>query len=198
MRKGLMIILGGVVLVLSFSGPLTAQVYKVVDESGNVVYTDQPPADGSGEMVLPEVSVIEIEEEDEIGMENETADVTATPTEIEEAVAEEPPKTPRELRRMYRDFRILSPSQEESFWGTENSVVVSWGASAPYETGMAVSVVINGESQEVDPNTNLPVTLERGEHEVYAVLRDPSGRRIVTTPTVTFFIHQASRLNNPG
>ncbi len=34
-------------------------VYKVVDEDGNVTYTDKPPKDGSGPIKLAPLSVIE-------------------------------------------------------------------------------------------------------------------------------------------
>ena len=41
------------------SGSLAAQVYKTVDEDGNVTYTDRPPEDGSAPIKLPELRVIE-------------------------------------------------------------------------------------------------------------------------------------------
>ncbi len=41
------------------AAPLSAQVYKVVDEDGNVTYTDQAPADGSPPVELRPISVIE-------------------------------------------------------------------------------------------------------------------------------------------
>ncbi|MDX1555608.1 MAG: DUF4124 domain-containing protein [Xanthomonadales bacterium] len=201
MNKGLVIVLGVLVtaLVAAWSSAVVAQVYKVVDENGNVTYTDQPPADGSGAVVLPEISVVETEPEDDTAALDATADPTAPTAGGDEAlVEEEQPKTPRELRRMFSDFRILSPAPEESLWGTENTVVVSWGASAPYEPGMSVSVYVDGQARDTDPNGNLSITLDRGEHQVYAVLRDADGRRIITTSTVTFYIHQASRNFNPG
>lgn len=189
MRKGLIIMLGLAVGALAASGPLAAQIYKVVDEHGNITYTDQPPADGSAPMVLPEITIIE-------------TDLASEPVVAEDAASDEQgddeEKSPRELRRMFSDFRVLSPGQGETYWGTGNTVVVSWGADVPYEPGMSVSVVVDGNAQDADPSGNLPVTLDRGEHQVYAVLRDQRGRRIVTTPTVTFFVQQGSRLINPG
>lgn len=190
MSKGLIIVLGFALAALVASGPVTAQVYKVVDENGNVTYTDQPPPDGTAPMVLPEISIVETDE------------VPSYADPIENAAGnggdEDGDKSPRELRRMYRDFRILTPGSEETYWGTGNTVVVSWGADAPYEPGMVVSVVVDGEARDADPMGNLPVTLDRGEHQVYAVLRDDRGRRIVTSPTVTFYVQQGSRFINPG
>lgn len=189
MNKGLIILMGIAVAAIVVSGTLAAQVYKVVDENGNVTYTDQPPEDGSAPMDLPEISVVESQYPSEMpnsgGAENQASNSADA-------------KTPRELRQLYSDFRLLSPTPEENYWGTGNTVVVSWGTSSAYEPGMSVSVVVDGTAQDADPNSNLPVTLDRGEHQVYAVLRDVRGRRIVTSEIVTFTVHQASRRNNPG
>lgn len=197
MRKGLIIVMGTVAVAFSAAAPLSAQVYKVVDENGNVTYTDQPPVDGSGEIVVPELPVVQVEPGEDAAT---TAAATPGPAvAADDAQAEEEaPKTPRQLRQMFRDFRILTPAQDETYWGTGNTVVVSWGANAPYEPEMTVSVVVDGQSQEVSASGNLSVTLDRGEHQVYAELRDQRGRRIVTTPTVTFYVQQGSRLINPG
>ena len=189
MNKGLIILKGIAVAAIVASGALAAQVYKVVDENGNVTYTDQPPEDGSPPMELPEISVVETEYPSEL------PGATTSGSEGEDPTAS---KTPRELRQLFSDFRIISPTPEESYWGTGNTVVVSWGTNSAYEPGMSVSVVVDGTAQNADPESNLPVTLDRGEHQVYAVLRDGRGRRIVTTDIVTFFVHQGSRLNNPG
>jgi hypothetical protein len=194
MRNGLIIIMGAVFVALVASGPLGAQVYKVVDEDGNVTYTDQPPPDGSAPMVLPEITIIETD----YPSESEVAEDATAAAAADEQSGEEVERSPRELRQMFSDFRILSPGQDETFWGTANTVVVSWAANAPYEPGMRVSVVVDGDSQEAAPSGNLPVTLDRGEHQVYAVLHDQRGRRIVTTPTVTFHVQQGSQLINPG
>lgn len=196
MRKGLITVTGLGLAAILASGMLAAQVYKVVDEHGNVTYTDQPPADGTPPMDLPELSVVE-SEDDATEVADPATLLNPSPADAA-AVAADQEKTPRELRRMFADFRILTPTPQETFWGTANVVVVSWGASAAYEEGMQVSVVVNGDSQDVDPNGNLPLTLDRGEHQVYAVLRDNRGRRIVTTDTVTFHVKQASARINPG
>lgn len=192
MRNGLIILLGAAFVALVASGPLGAQVYKVVDEDGNITYTDQPPPDGSAPMVLPEITIIETDYPSEAEITENAAAAAG------EESGEGELKSPRELRQMFSDFRILSPAPDENYWGTGNTVVVSWGADSPYEPGMSVSVVVDGNSQDADPSGNLPVTLDRGEHQVYAVLRDQRGRRIVTTPTVTFYVQQGSRLINPG
>ncbi len=59
MNKGMTITVGMALLILLFSVSAQAEVYKLVDDKGNVTYTDQVPADGSPPMQLPELSVIE-------------------------------------------------------------------------------------------------------------------------------------------
>jgi len=185
MYKGLIITLSFMLFAIVPGSELFGQVYKVVDEHGNVTYTDEPPEPDAEPMQLPEISVIE----------TEPAPAATTSSNQPGGVAV---KTPRELRRLYSDFRILEPSPEQTYWGTENTVVVSWGSDVAYEEGMSVSVVVNGRNYDSEPSGNLSVTLDRGEHQVYAILKDQRGRRIVTSDVVTFFVKQASRLGNSG
>jgi len=162
----------------------TAQIYKVVDAQGNITFTDQAPADGSPPMRLPELSIIATDRPEETPATEgaaEAADTTAV-------VA----LTPRELRRMYRDFHITRPLQEESFWGTANTVVVQWGSATALQADMQVRVFINGKAQAVTQEGMLALTLDRGAHTVYAQLLDARGKTVITTPTITFFIKQHS------
>ena len=187
MYKGLIITLSFLLLAAVPGSELSAQVYKVVDENGNVTYTDEPPEPGAEPMTLPEISVIETDYADQ-----------PAPLSSSDDSSSDGPKSPRELRREYGDFRILEPQPDQTYWGTENMVVVSWGADAPYEDGMVVSVVIDGRSIDSEASGNMPLTLDRGEHQVYAILKDSQGRRIITSDIVTFHVKQASRLVNPG
>lgn len=184
MSKGMISVLVSLVFfALSAAVVSAANIYKVVDKDGNVTYTDQRPADGSEPVKLPPLSVVETEKP-----------AVAPATAGAEATAEEEkPLTARELRNMYRDFRIIQPQNEETFWGTANTVVVSWGSSEPVNDDMRVKLFVNGQSQDVPAAGSVSLTLERGEHKVYAELRDAGNRRIMTTDIVTFFVKQHSR-----
>jgi len=165
-----------------YSSLAMAQVYKVVDAQGNVTYTDQAPADGSAPMVLPELSIIKTDNQDKVPVSDADAGVAdaAAPAEL----------TPRELRKMYKDFRITRPLPEETFWGTANSVVISWGSSAAFQPGMQVRVIVDGTAHSGTEDGMLALTLDRGEHTVSADLLDERGRKIASTQKVTFFIKQ--------
>lgn len=165
------------VFLLSFSAVWAADIWKTVDEDGNVVYTDQPPKDGSTPMDLPELSVIET-----------NIQVNQTPAQGEGVKA----PTTSELRKLYRDFRIIRPLADETFWGTASTVVVAWGSDTAIIPGLNVRLFVDGKAQDAPATGSVSLTLERGEHRVSAELRDARNRRIVRTAPVTFFVKQNS------
>jgi hypothetical protein len=182
MNKGMIIALA---CCLVFAGSLAAQssgeIYKVVDEDGNVTFTDQPPGDSAEPMDLPPLSVIESDI------------VVPAPTDpAAQAGAEAQQPTVRELRRQYRDFRITQPQQEETFWGTANSVVVAWGSSQSILPELSARLYVDGKAQGVPGNGSMTLTLDRGEHQVYVELLDARKRQIIKTETITFFVKQHS------
>ena len=182
MNKGMSLILTFATLLL-LSNIAAAQVYKLVDKDGNVTYTDQPPPDGTQPMDLPELSVIESD------YQPVTTPAEGEATDADPAAPVEP--SPRELRKMYRDFQITRPAQEETFWGTANTVVVSWGSSTALLPNLSVRLFVDGSAQGGNQDGMMALTLDRGEHKVYAEIRDARGRRVVVTETITFFVKQA-------
>ncbi len=165
------------VFLLTLSVVWAADIWKVVDENGTVVYTDQKPEDGSAPMDLPELSIIETDFQ-----------VEQTPTGGKKVI----PPTSADLRRLYRDFRITRPLPEETFWGTANTVVVTWDSNTPLTPDLRVRLYVDGKAQEAPPTGGVSLTLERGEHNVSAELRDAGNRRIIRTEPVRFFVKQNS------
>lgn len=186
MNKGLIRALFSLLtLLLPLSAFSEGEIFRVVDKDGNVTFTDQRPSADAQPMDLPPLSVIK-------------TDVPPLP-DAGSAVEEVTPPTPRDLRRMYSDFRITQPQQEETFWGTGNTVVVAWGSSEPLLPELTVKLYVNGQAQDVAGSGSVSLTLDRGEHTVYAELLDARNRRIVTTDTITFFVKQHSaNFGGPG
>jgi len=165
------------------------EIYKVVDKDGNVTFTDQRPSAGAQPMDLPPLSVIE----------TDIQPPAPPPQTAQSAVGESEAPTPGDLRKQFRDFRITRPLQEETFWGTENAVVVTWASAQAIDPSMSVMVFVDGKPQKAPASGGVSLSLERGEHQVYAELRDERNRRIVTTETITFFVKQWSQnFNRPA
>lgn len=187
MKKGWIPVL---VLLAFLITPLVAvsegEIYKIVNPDGSITFTDQKPAPGAEPVKLKPLSVVETDIE------------TPSQAAPEDAAADPPEPTSRELRRQFRDFAITQPKNDETFWGTENQVTVLWGASQPIQPGMRVILYVNGKSQDVSESGSAILSLDRGEHQVYAELRDANNRRIITSETVRFFVKQHSaNFNRP-
>jgi hypothetical protein len=179
--------IAGLLLTLIASASLMttgaqAEVYKIVDKDGNVIYTDQPPEPGAEPVELPGLSVI-----GSLPGPAPKAEVTGDP-------AEEQVTDIRELRRGYKDFRITSPAQEEHIQGTGNAVTLSWDARYALQPGMVVIFTLDGTDLEptVSPSLSLQ-EIDRGEHTVSARLVDSQARIIASASPVTFFMRQWSQ-----
>jgi len=175
------------------AGSALAQVYKVVDEDGNVTYTDQPPGDGSKPVELAPISVIETPEYQKTARE-----LAAEAEAAARAQGIEPEKEEslRSLRAKYRDFAIVSPQQEESVWRPDGPVSVAWNTGNQLLPGMKVTVSVDGKRLAIGTERVVMVPgLERGEHTVAAELTDARNRRVALAEPVTFFIRQPG-LNN--
>jgi len=155
---------------------LAQPIYRVVDEDGNVTYTDQRPSDDAEPMELPELNVLD-----------SRAAPPNMPTDAEESEVEP-------LR-----LSISSPQNEENIFGTGNSLSVALESSVEIPRTAQVVLYLDDEAQ--DPIQALTYTFEfipRGEHTLRAELQTPSGRVLAETETITFYMRQASRLNPPN
>lgn len=151
-------------------------IYKVVDENGNVTYTDQRPSNDAEPMELPELNVL---------------DSRAAPANL--------PTDPEESEVEPLRLTISSPQNEENIFGTGNTLSVSLESSIEIPRTAQIILYLNDEAQ--DPIRSLNYTFDfvpRGEHTLRAELQTPSGRVLAETETVTFHMRQASRLNPPG
>lgn len=169
--------------VLALAVPALGQVYETRDENGNVIYTDQPPGPDARPMDLPGLSVI-------------SPDPAGAPPELPAGEGEEGAEAVtdiRELRRGYRDFRLVSPEPEANLWGTGNEAVAAWETRYALQEGMQVTFVLDGRSMEPTTDSSMVLgDLDRGEHVVYAELRDARGRFVARTDPVTFYVKQHS------
>ena len=178
-----------ITFALAFTAsPLTAQVYKTVDEDGNVTYTDQPPPDGSGPIKLRPISVIEAPTYEK-----------APKADEEEAEGEGGKEMSlKYLRKNYKDFAIVAPKSEESIWHPEAAITVAWNVGYQLQEGMQVTVYVDGVQQATTSEQIIPVTgLDRGEHTVTAELIDARNRRIASAEPVTFFVRRPGLNQGP-
>jgi len=162
---------------------MSADVYKVVDEDGNVTYTDKPPNDGSGPIKLAPISVVE-------------APTYEQPKKAETEGEESKEMSLKYLRKHYSDFAIVSPQQEESVWHPDAAMPVAWSTRYQLQDGMQVTIYIDGKQFAKTSDQIIPVPdIDRGEHTVEAQLTDSKNRRISTAEPITFFVRRPGLYN---
>lgn len=171
------------VLAISAWPAAAQEIYRVVDEDGNVTYTDRKPDDGSAPLDLPELSVVE---PGELG-------------NVEVAGVPDQPRRDRE-RAPELTFRITSPSQEETIWNTAMELPVQMQLEIELPPGAQIVLFLDGQPQPPVQSTSITLEgVERGPHNLRAELQTSSGRVLATTEPVTFFMRQQSALHpRPG
>jgi hypothetical protein len=154
-----------VLILLVFPIALAAQpIYKVVDEHGNVTYTDQKPTERAEPMSLPGLSVM---------------DRGAEPLPIE-------PET-RGEERTALEFRIAAPESEQTVTNPDNRLTVSIASNVEIPPAAQVVIYIDGVAQPpVHSLSSAYEGLSPGEHSVRAELQTESGRLLASTDTVWF------------
>ncbi len=162
----LLIILTALLATLAVSGN-AQDVYRVVDENGNVIYTDQKPDDNAEPMELPELNVLEGDAESLPGADGDD------------------PVAQGEAQPM--NFRIEQPADGASLTPQAQSIQVVMGIDIEVPPTAQITLVLDGE--ELTPvrtlETDIPAP-QPGEHRLFARLETPSGRVLGTTDPVTF------------
>ena len=173
-------------MLMACSPQLVAEIYKTIDEHGNAVYTDRPPNQDAKPLDLPGLSIISAQKP--VSTPGTKGSVPAT-----EPGAQQEVTSIGELRRNYRDFAIVSPIQDQTLVGTGNEAAITWSTRYQLQEGMSVTIYVDGAAQPATTNPVINLSgLNRGAHEVYAVLIDSRNRRIASTTRVNFYIWQNS------
>ena len=184
------ILSGCIVLILtlgcSWSSSLYAtDIYKTYDANGDPVFTDRPPTPESKPISLRALSIVE------------APSYRSSQTAQSQTSTDDNPPTLNEMRRNFRDFRLVSPAPDENIWGTGNEVTIAWDAGAPLADGMAVIFYIDGQpvTEATSQASFTSGRLDRGAHTARADLLNANNRVVMSTPEVTFYIMQQS-VNN--
>lgn len=155
--------------------PLNAEIYRWQDESGRIIYSDQPHANAE---------VVKISES-----------TVYRPPEINN-----PPDTTQEQQgdQEYH-ISISSPHQDEALWANDGNVPVNVDLTPELniEKGQKLLITLDGTSlAEPQASTGFTVAIiERGAHSISVSLIDRSGQVIVSSETVNFTVHRA-HINN--
>ncbi len=182
MRRLLVILL----LVTGLAGVAgAAEVYRWVDDSGQVHYSDRP-REGAERVNIGTAQAIETRVPERPGK-------AARKTEGEE-----------EAPFRYRKLEIVKPAQEEVLWNIEGELDVSMQLQPRLQKGHHIELFLDGKPVEV-PNQGRSLQAHatgvyRGVHVLTAMVKDRDNRTLIESEPRTFAVQQNSILNpnNPN
>jgi len=159
-------------------------VYRWVDDQGQVHFSDRPLEGGERVEIRPQGKLGTPEFE---------------PRRSRSAAVEESEDSDEAFR--YRSLEILSPSQEEVLWNIEGQLDVSMQLEPRLRQGHSVELLLDGEPVEQLRPGSMQVRLSevyRGVHVLRASVRDQNGQLLIESQPRTFAVQQTSILNRAG
>ncbi len=153
----------------------SAEVYRSVDEDGNVVFTDQPS---------PDAELIEVDELQ-----------TISPPPPRRAFKYE---KKREKAKKYTQISITSPQNDMAIRNNSGSVTVSVSTTPVLAHDHSLVLYLDGKESVLGAATSKMFTnIDRGTHQIRAVVKDGEGRILISSKSVTFHLLRQSVIK-PG
>lgn len=158
------------ILLLCVFAPASADIYRSVDENGNVVFSDTP-SEGAEKIEVQEAQTVDSPD---------TRPFVYEPPESEPA--------PR-----YRSVAISSPQDDESIRANSGNITIRMSVSPSLKRGDKLVLLMDGK--EVSAGSSTSVSLEnvdRGSHSLQARVVGADGQTWVSSESVTFHLQRHS------
>ena len=169
-----------ILISLAWTVVAAEPAYRWVDENGQVHYSDRP---------TPGATRIEL------ATGPAAPPPSALPVQSPQAVDAQPEPEPEED---YTLFNVLRPAQQETLWGTGNTVDVAVEIGPQLQRGHRLGYFLDGSLTDLGSgSTQFQLEgVERGIHTLQAVILDENGNEVIRTLAVTFMMQQPS-INYP-
>jgi hypothetical protein len=152
-----------------------ATVYKWVDENGVTHFSDQPHENAQKvELKAPQTFS------------------APKPSAPAQSASRPPPRGPAE--KIYQTCGLSEPANDQVFQNTD-TVSAGTTSSPAVRPGDTVLVTMDGSPVPGVPASGGQFTVspvDRGEHTIQMVIRDPAGILLCSSPSILFHVRQAS------
>jgi hypothetical protein len=152
-----------------------AQIYKSVDEQGNVVFSDVPPREDGQRVVVTPLNTY------------------ATPAEA--APAEEPATAAAAVdAQYYRAIEIVDPTADEAIRENAGNLVVSVATVPAVRGDHRLVLVMDGRALALESSGSVftLANIDRGSHTISARIVDSSEATVTESAPVTFHMLRAA------
>ena len=161
-----------------FAAAVSADVYRSVNEAGEVVFSDVP-SKGSERVNLPPLSTIK------------------PPKPAASSVSTG--SKPGAAEPIYRSFQVATPENDATIWDNQGDIKlgVLLEPSLQIAQGHKIQYFLDGAAYGLAEQslTNQYRNLDRGTHTLSASVVDGKGKAVISTNPVTVHLHKASSLH---
>ena len=174
-----------------FFVPAAAQIYKVTDADGNVVFTDVPPRpdEQADQVELGIGSTFEIEDA-------LPADSSATSWSSTDSSDE---NTEDIQQSGYEMLKVVAPENDSSVRENAGNVVVSIAINPELRPGNRLQLEMDGKVIRTTTTKRINLTeVDRGSHVLRAHVIDDSGDRLISSEPSVFHLSRYSVLTAPN
>lgn len=153
------------------------QIYKTVDENGNVVFTDIPPRDDEvGEQIV-------VEQPNSFSVDEAVGDRSqwiVEPDADEDADAEEP-------RERYLSLAIVSPADDEAIRENAGNITIVTEPTPHLKVGHRMRLIMDGQQVQEGRQAQFKLeNVDRGTHTIATEILDEQGRVLIRSAPSTF------------
>ncbi|HEC53626.1 MAG TPA: DUF4124 domain-containing protein [Pseudomonas sabulinigri] len=177
------LLLGGISV-----GAAASEVYTWTDAQGNRIYSDQPNPNST---------------KVEVGPTNSIEPPKPIPAFSESSSSNNSSSDPGSSAG-YRSLMITSPANDTALRANDGNVTLTVTIDPPLRQGSLLRAQVDGNlNEQAIPGSGQPQAtltlpnLDRGTHEVSAVIMDTKGKVLLSSEPVTLHVQRTS-LNQPG
>ncbi|HSR62537.1 MAG TPA: DUF4124 domain-containing protein [Gammaproteobacteria bacterium] len=168
------------VMIFFMCLPVSAEVYRSVDEDGNVIFSDQP-SPGAEEIRIDKIQTIDAPSVKSRGTGSLSSDKKDDSDE-------------------YTSVAIQSPGSGEAISANDGNITVSVSVAPKLKVRNGHQVVVYLDGNEATQGTSMQFNLEnlnRGSHSLSAAVVDGKGNEKIRSAPISFTIHRHSVQHKP-
>ena len=163
--------------IFSLCIPVQAEIYRTTDETGAVIYTDQP-GQGAEVVKLPGVTTFS---GTSIPTNNRQADSTQDQGEFTK----------------YTSFAISNPANDATIRENSGRVEVSLSLTPELDETDSIVYELSGKQFKVKGTSHVFNNVDRGTHTLKAHIVDDKGNIVAPVVSTTFHLKRVSTLSKP-
>lgn len=178
----------------------SGKIYQWKDQNGNIVFGDRPVDKQTADEVevLPMMVVPAYETPEQrlkrLEEEAEKAKLAALEAEKNAAATEEVEEEEEEFK--YTSFKVTSPADGEAIRANSGNVSVGFSLEPALGPNDTISVYVDGKKHKENSKNLMAdlINLNRGEHSVFAVVKNEAGSVLLNSDTIRFTVLRHSAL----